>query len=414
MLRAGDVPADVDADIDNDRYWVRGVGLVSASDLFSTSRASTKYVTTASGILVSLGANVFPRSDKGSLLEVGKTNNLVQSRDFSANWSKPNFISGSTVAGPDPLFNVVALVPTTTSASHYLKADSGLNIVTFTSGQYYTWSIYFKPAGYNILRFEKPHNTPFPWTTAIQYDASTDTWSNTGGLSSWSSELLANGWRRLKFSALAAATQAGVPAFGAIYINVYGSFAGDGTSGVYLANAQMENSAYATSYIPTTASTAVRASDNITLLGLASSMSLSPAGSAFFSARVNGFGTAGESVPRSIGFGASQTFGSPMANGSNGRWQAWNGTASLSSTGVLADWTTGVRNAVTTWDATGRTVTMTGSAAVTSDANPIGNNGASTAYLGSNNGGNMSSLYLSRAALWRTRLSDAAALNLAA
>jgi hypothetical protein len=97
---------------------------------------------------------------------------------------------------------------------------------------------------------------------------------------SGTSTLIGNGWYRVTLSATASGT--GVTRFQMRLFNDAGSndFTGDGVSGTYFWQAQLETGSVATSPIVTTAGTASRVADVVSLTG-ASSLIGQPAGSMF-------------------------------------------------------------------------------------------------------------------------------------
>lgn len=81
---------------------------------------------------------------------------------------------------------------------------------------------------------------------------------------------LANGWYRCTATRTYTATNTGcrIRVLNADTASREPTFTGDGTSGIYLWGAQLEATAYASSYIPTTTASATRAADSLTVTGV--------------------------------------------------------------------------------------------------------------------------------------------------
>jgi hypothetical protein len=260
VLRAAGVAATIDANLADGVYW--GAPL---SNILSCSRASSGYAQTSSGLLVPFSSNVPRITDLGLLVEGGRTNLLVHNLTLNTSWSKQNITIGGTTTAPDGS-SANLFVQNAGTLSYFIKGDQGSNLVTYTNGVTYTWSIYAKATpGHSVLYFEKPHNTPFPWTAAVKADLSAVTISQLSAGATGSISPLANGWYRITITATAAATQASSAGLGALYFDAYGASTGDGSTGFYLWGAMLEaNAPHASSLIVTTSAAATRSADNMT------------------------------------------------------------------------------------------------------------------------------------------------------
>ena len=220
---------------------------------------ATAYIpTTTAAVTV-----VLPRiTDRGILVEEARTNSLVQSNTFSdAAWT----VTGATVAltgattGPDGGSTAWKLAETAVTSGHLIAQS-----VTFTSAAW-TSSIYVKAAerGFVLLSLQ---GTAF--VASINLTTGAVTVAN--GSPTVTAIAGSNGWWRVTCSGTASA--------GAATINVYAStdgvfanrsYAGTAGSGIYIAFAQAELGAFATSPIITTGAAGTRGADDAFVSGLA-------------------------------------------------------------------------------------------------------------------------------------------------
>lgn len=143
---------------------------------------------------------------------------------------------------PDGSLTADKIVPTTTSGDHLVSANAG----TATSGTVYTLSVYAKAAGYNFVRLSFGNTAGGGYTF---FDLLNGTIGTTGGMLSSSITPVGNGWYRCSVQRAAGSTAL----FGGdIYVtsaNAQFSWAGDGTSGVYIWGAQLSDSASLDPYV---------------------------------------------------------------------------------------------------------------------------------------------------------------------
>ena len=193
------------------------------------------------------------RNRLGLLVEESRTNLIYQSEDFTdSNWvsnAMLAFGSGSTsnaIAAPDGTTTADLIVPDTTSSnSHWIRHG----VAGETIGNDYTISVYVKAAGYTTCSLRMV-GTDAPITnfdlSAETTDQSAATITNVG-----------NGWYRCTLTGEATSTTV----WHYVYPNQQATFAGDGTSGIYIWGAQLEEGSFPTSYIKTTGATATRSAD---------------------------------------------------------------------------------------------------------------------------------------------------------
>jgi len=246
--------------------------VLGASGDFNVTRATTATRVNASG-LIEVVASGIPRLDyytsggtagcPALLVEPSGTNLALQSEAFNTTWSSVQllaFNSGSvinTTGTLDPYGTNVAdlIVPNAVSDQHRLDQTT-----TSVSGSY-TFSVFMKAAGYNFGRLRIG-------TVGSTFNLASGTIGSTDSGIVSSIQPFGNGWYRCVISKAASAANE------IIRINVNqaltGDYAGNGTSGIYVFGAQYETGSVATSYIPTTTTTATRNADVITLSGAVS------------------------------------------------------------------------------------------------------------------------------------------------
>lgn len=194
---------------------------------------------------------------KWLLAEWARTNLLLQSEAFQTSWAAISWsVSINQATAPDGLVTMDKIIPAAASLSHYLS-----QWVT-TSASVYTYSIYAKASGYNYLQL---------WASAsisswyVNFDLSNGTvwgsWTWTGSIQSiW------NGIYRC-----IAVTDTVLAATASMVIWVVSTptsarseiWTADGTSGILVWWAQFEQWRNASSYIPTTTTTATRNIDSL-------------------------------------------------------------------------------------------------------------------------------------------------------
>ena len=192
------------------------------------------------------------RVDVNGLIEKGRENLITYSNDFlNASWNKGSILSVTDGhSGYDGSNDASLVVPNTILAGHLISKNGE----TYTGLQ--TYSVYAKNGGYDLqLRATGIGST----TIWVSFDLTNGVVGTTGGGHIDSSiTSLVGGWYRCSMTFTTAASP---------YIGIYQvpngatagqgeAFVGDGTSGLYIQDAQVEVSLVATDYIETGASTA--------------------------------------------------------------------------------------------------------------------------------------------------------------
>jgi hypothetical protein len=200
---------------------------------------------------------------RGLLIEEQRTNGNLYSEDLSnAYWT----VSGASLSGGNaaPSGSLVAykLVENTANSTHNIGRTT---LVSATNATVYTMSFYVKAAGRSRLRlyiFGFNNYTPI-----IDLNSRTVVSAAGGTAPVVTFTNVADGYIRI---AITDTTTASELQFDGIFLVNTGttfSYTGDGVSGVILWGFQREVGAFATSYIPTIASTVTRSADVATITG---------------------------------------------------------------------------------------------------------------------------------------------------
>ena len=193
----------------------------------------------------------FTRASSGTfvgsdgVLRSAVTNLLLQSENFTTTWT--NFLStdaANTAIAPNGTLTADTLISNSGATAGLIRQDfSG---ATFTDNASISFSIYVKAAGltnFNIQFYNKA-NTFHGGQTV---NASTGALSGVGTLASTAVTSIGDGWYRVSVTGMSSGTGATSPS-----LRIVVTSTGDGTSGIYLWGAQLEQSATVGEYIPTT------------------------------------------------------------------------------------------------------------------------------------------------------------------
>jgi len=242
------------------------------------TRAATVATFVGSNGLIQSAATNVPRFDydpvtlapRGLLIEGQRANLLLYSDqfDFSPNWLKTNTtVTANATASPDGTTNADKLIGTITAAGHQCQQTA---VLTATLGTTYTFSIYLKAAEYGFA-FIGINGTAFVAQPYISVNLSSGAVATTNGSPvSSSTQFLGNGWLRVVITGTTDVAVSTVspdirPSPDGVWANR--NAAQDGTSGIFVWGAQLEVNVFASSYIPTVATTVTRAADSAVMTG---------------------------------------------------------------------------------------------------------------------------------------------------
>jgi len=237
------------------------------ADLITFTRSSTATFVGSNGLIQTAAIDA-PRFDfdpvtlapKGFLIETGRTNLLLYSAEFdNAGWSKTNStITANATTAPDGTLTGDKHVPALAATIGVGASETRVfQSPSATSGTTYTFSIYAKAGEFDQIEFAlivTPTAVAKFSLTSGTVISGTDASITPAG----------NGWYRCAFTVVATATGALQVRFSAQSSTVS---VGDGTSGIFVWGAQLEAINFATSYIPTVASTVARATDGAVMTG---------------------------------------------------------------------------------------------------------------------------------------------------
>ena len=227
------------------------------------TRASTATYIDRYGVLKAAAVDE-PRFEKEGYLNEGVSTNLLTYSDQfdNAAWSKVG-LSVTPNIGTDPYGTTLAdlLVESATTTTHQINQP-----FTAVSGTTYTYSCFASPKERSTIQVV-PYGTIFN-TTYVNFDLLNGLVSAIGTNIEAKMTLMANGSYRCSVTTTAISSGSGL--FYTIIANSptmarYASYTGDGTSGLYIFGAQLEALPFATSYIPTVASTVTRAVDALSV-----------------------------------------------------------------------------------------------------------------------------------------------------
>ena len=227
---------------------------------FDFTRASSATVVNKAGLIETVGTGI-PRIDflgntNGALLlEPQRTNLALYSDAFdNAYWTKEGTsIVSDTATSPDGTLNADKLVEGTNTGLHRTYS----NLITTVLGNDYTTSVFAKKGERNIFGIQMSNGSqPFVW---FNLDTGVVELQEAGMVGKI--EPIINGWYKCTASWNSSSATTDRVFIQLAKSTVDTSYTGDGTSGIYLYGAQLEQASYPTSYIPTQGSTVTRVAE---------------------------------------------------------------------------------------------------------------------------------------------------------
>ena len=242
-------------------------GLLANTPGWTFTRASTGYYTTTGGVLVPFASGSLRTGDRGALIEGAGTNLCLQSQTFdNASWN--NFHSVETAAA--------TASPTSAVDAFRLVDDSGTGTgtvsifqnVTVPSATNMTFSVFCKADQLSWIALRTSNYDATGNGTSYFNIGSGVVGTKDANHSASGIQALSNGWYRVWI-----VFQTTTDVVGTINILIAEAdgdsvVSRNGTSSIYIWGAQLEATAYATSYIPTTTASATRAADSLTVTGV--------------------------------------------------------------------------------------------------------------------------------------------------
>lgn len=210
---------------------------------------------------------------RGLLIEESRTNLALRSEEFeNATWAKTqSSVSNNTTTSPSGSTNADTLIEDSATSLHFISQQTTKAASSIT----YSFSVYYKNAsGTRNLTLALTNGTSAGkaaiFTTSGSVTATNVNIGTGAGFTFVSADATAvnNSWYR---ASIVVTSDTATRLDAVIYLNNSStnvvSYAGNGTSGIFLWGAQLEAGAFPTSYIPTTTASVVRSADVCTITG---------------------------------------------------------------------------------------------------------------------------------------------------
>lgn len=262
----------LDMDFKHGRAALRGKA-ASLGPLLSNSNSTGGFVTWSDGHISSIGANLPRLSDLGLLCEQGSTNLVLQSQTFdNASWTKTrSSITTGSWTQPDNTVTGETLVEDNTASNTHLVSQT---ITKAASALAYTFTVYAKSSTRTRIALQLDDNAGNGAIAVFDLAgqqigvAAAGVGTPFTSLSS-SVTALPGGVTRC---VLTATTNTATTIRPVIFLDngsgtaaLSNSYSGNGTSGAFIADAQVEQLAFATSYIKTTTVSVARSVDVVSI-----------------------------------------------------------------------------------------------------------------------------------------------------
>jgi hypothetical protein len=182
----------------------------------------------------------------GKTVAKAEENLLLRSQEFNVSpWAAGGAaVTANTEVAPDGTSTAETVTENNANTVHEIY-----QVFSSTTGLPYTWSGYVKANGRTKVRFRC-------FATAVIYDVNYDltavTTTNIGGTGTATITDAGNGWYRITATATSTASGTGYWQLNLLDGSSNIVYTGDGTSGVYIWGAQLEQRSSVTAYTPTT------------------------------------------------------------------------------------------------------------------------------------------------------------------
>jgi hypothetical protein len=249
---------------------------------FTFTRASTATRVNASGLIEDVASGV-PRlsydpadltKDPALLLETERTNFLSNSNGFSSWVTYLASVTANATISPDGTSNAFKLINGAGTDYHFINYSySGTTIAK---------SVFVKAAEYDAVGISSRSSFSFSVVFDLTRKTSTTAFDSGSYVASHGIEEYANGWFRV-WVYVTSTVQMNIHAIPSSYTGtLQGSdMPGDGASGIFIWQAQIEGGAYPTSIIRTSGSTVTRSADSSRITTLQSSRIVSASSGTF-------------------------------------------------------------------------------------------------------------------------------------
>ena len=263
------VDIDNDGTLDNFQFGNSFQGTIEQIRLreitdadFDFARTSTATRVNEDYLIETVAANI-PRLDYTNgvaqiLVENASTNLVTYSEDFSQ-WT-PNFganITSNSIVSPDGTQNASKLIPSSS------VERQGITIDVTANGDI-SMSVFAKKGEYSVIQFSDAINGGY----FINFDLQTGLIGSSNTMQG-KIENVGNDWYRCSasYSSSNSILRFRLSIAESSTSGRLVDFAGNSSDGLYLWGAQLENSTYTTSYIPTSGTTITRAAETLTNAG---------------------------------------------------------------------------------------------------------------------------------------------------
>ena len=233
--------------------WVRNplwaaARAVPSLDLRFAENKSLVDATTGQNLVTFTRASSGTYVGSDGLIKTATTNLLLQSEDFSTTWvASRSSVSSNAITAPNGTLTAGKFIEdTTTSNTHLIN-----QLIALPAGNQYTASVYVKAGERNWILFNSA-GTPFG-TNGYYVNLSDGSLGNAvGTLDSFSVTQVGDGWYRLRWTATTTTAGNGGLQIRLATSNGGQTYTGDGTSGIYIWGAQLEQSSTVGEYVKTT------------------------------------------------------------------------------------------------------------------------------------------------------------------